>query len=161
MTFDQSVLWFARRYRFVREVGGPNRGLWVQLFQTFAGGALGDSWCAHFVCYVLAVLCEGYTKMPIPRSGSCAVIYAHAKAQGWLVTTPVPGDLYLYLDSEGHAHHIGFVTEASPLVGIAGNTSEDGTSSNGDRVAEHALRIAAPGRIAFVHYPRPTLTESL
>lgn len=47
--------------------------------------------------------------------------------------------LYLYVNANDHAHHIGFVTSTNPLTGIAGNTSADGTSSNGDGLYEHAI----------------------
>lgn len=157
-TFDEAIIWFARRYLFVREIGGANKGQWVQLFQSFTGGAPGDSWCADFLCFVLASMCGGYTNMPIPRTGVCEVIHAHAMSEGWITNAPSLGDLYLFLDAHGHAHHCGIVTQLSVVAGIAGNTSADGTSDNGDRVAEHPLRVSAPGTIAYVHYPRPSFT---
>lgn len=64
---------------------------------------------------------------------------------------PVPGDLFIYVNSVNHAHHIGIYTGDGQ--GIAGNTSEDGTSSNGTVVAEHGL-TTNPARIKYVHYPR-------
>lgn len=160
LTFDDALIWFARRYGFVREVGGANRGTWVELFQSFTGGMPGDSWCGDWLSFVLASMCGGYTNMPIPRTGVCEVIHAHAIDRGWISSTPSLADVYLFLDSNSHAHHCGLITQAAPLTGIAGNTSADGTSSNGDGVYEHALHVASPGRIVFVHYPRPTYIEA-
>jgi hypothetical protein len=37
----------------------------------------------------------------------------------------------------------------APLTGIAGNTSEDGKSSNGTGVFEHGINARV-----FIHYPR-------
>jgi hypothetical protein len=102
---------------------------------------------------VLDIIFEG--KAPIPRTGSTDDILNMATAAGWLTASPAPGDLYLLLNSPTDAHHVGFVTEKiePTIIGtISGNTSADGTSSNGDRVAEHDNRRTE--KMAFVHYPR-------
>ena len=159
-SFDEALIWEARRWLFVREVGGPNRGVWVELFQQFTGGVRGDSWCADWLSFVLSKVCGGYTNSPLPRTGSCDVIYQHAKSEGWTRTTGGLGNVYVFVDGNDHAHHCGFDTTAAGLLvpsGIAGNTSADGSSDNGDRVAEHALRVAAPGRIVWIDYPRPAI----
>lgn len=157
ITFDNALLWLARRFLFVREIGGANRGIWVEIFQSFTGGQDGDSWCADAVCFILAIMYGGYLNMPIPRTGSCAVIYAHATSEGWIVATPQLGDLYFYVDAYDHAHHIGLVSVLTPLTGIAGNTSPDGTSSNGTGMFEHTLVPPKTGRIAYARYPRPPI----
>lgn len=156
-SFEDALLWHARRYLFVREVGGQNRGFWVEQIQHFTGNAAGDSWCASFVSMILATICEGKAHSPIVTTAVCEEIHSEAKRNGWLTTTPSVGDLFLYLDAaDAHAHHVGFVTGTAPLTGIAGNTSVDGRSSNGDRVAEHQLQ-PSEGSVVFVHYPRPPL----
>jgi hypothetical protein len=156
-SFDDMVVWQARRWSFVREVGGPNRGFWVEWIQRFTANAPGDSWCASFVSMILAIAFRGKSQSPVVTTAVCEEIHGEAKANGWLTTTPKRGDLYLYLDEHGHAHHVGIVTEPDPLHGIAGNTSEDGTSVNGDRVAEHAIAAPRGGSLVFVAYPRPAL----
>jgi hypothetical protein len=145
-----NVIDIARLFLFVRE-SGDNRGLRVEAIQHWSQGQFGDSWCAEFATMVLDLFCQGQS--PIPRGGSCQAIYDLAKQNGW-VQTPSEGDLYLYINEADHAHHVGLVTALDPLTGIAGNTSADGTSSNGDRVAEHALAVSA-GSIQFVAWPRP------
>lgn len=135
----------ARQFLFVREAG-MNKGNRVQAIQQWGGGSPGQSWCCWFVTMVLDICYEGLS--PIPRMGACQDVYDLAKKNRWLTTTPVPGDIFLYVNYVDHAHHIGFVTAVTPLAGIAGNTSENGTSSNGDRVAEHTIG----GAIRFVHY---------
>jgi hypothetical protein len=146
MATAQEVVALARKFLFVREAG-QNRGQRVEAIQRWCGGAIGDSWCAYFATMVLDLAFQGNS--PIPREGACGVIYANAKAKGWVTHTPEVGDLFLYVDAADHAHHVGIVTGIAPLTGIAGNTSEDGKSPNGDRVAERP--IAAD---IFVHYPR-------
>lgn len=136
----------ARQYLFVREAGGDNRGLRVEAIQHWSAGQFGDSWCAEFATMVLDICFEG--DAPIPRQGSCATIKEKAELLSWLTDSPMVGDLFLYVNEEGHAHHIGFVTNIDPLTGIAGNTSPDGKSSNGDGVHEHPINTTV-----FVHYP--------
>jgi len=138
----------ARQFLYVREAGA-NKGLRVEAIQKWSGGAPGQSWCCHFVTMVLDICFQGSS--PIPRQGACQVVYDQAKNEGWLTDNPVWDDLYLYVNDEDHAHHIGIITENKN--GIAGNTSEDGTSSNGDRVAEHSIS-SNPARVKYVHYPR-------
>lgn len=134
---------------------GDNRGAWVQFIQNWGGGKPGDSWCCFLVCLVLYIVYAG--KSPLKKTGNCAELLADATAKGYLLpagVAPAPGDLFFYLDDNGHAHHVGLVTatfKPNPMspYGIAGNTSPDGTSSNGSGVFEH--RIA--GRMAFVRLP--------
>jgi len=136
MPTANDVIGIARMFRFVREAR-QNRGQRVEAIQRWSDGRPGDSWCCHFATMVLDLAYQGAA--PIPRGGSCQAVYDLAKANGWTTTEPHPGDLFLYVNSADHAHHIGIVTSIAPLVGIAGNTSANGTSSNGDGVYEHAI----------------------
>lgn len=156
MTRSEEVVYIARKLGFIRETTGPNRGLWVEMLQRMCGGEPGFSWCAYFVCFVLAVVFGGYTKSPIVKTGRCQDIYEQAKKKGWVTDKPSVGDLFLYVDANDHAHHVGIVTEMlrtrPPYIvdGIAGNTSEDGKSNNGTGVFEHAVSSTS----VFIHYPR-------
>jgi hypothetical protein len=142
----------ARRFSFVRETDGPNDGTWVSLFQRFTGNRPGDSWCASFVSLVLDIVYRGH--VPLRRSASCQSILDECTRKGFVAlagAVPQSDDLFFYVNAGG-AHHMGIVTDATPLgtVGIAGNTSSDGASSNGTGVFEHAL---APGTV-FARLPR-------
>lgn len=145
MTF----LEFVRQFDYIREVP-DNRGQRVEAVQRWCGGVKGEPWCCDFATWMLDAWFKAAS--PIERGGACQDVYAQAKAHGWLVTAPEPNDLFLYVTDADHAHHIGFVTQTSPLTGIAGNTSEDGQSTNGDGVHEHALTVA-PQHIRFVAVP--------
>lgn len=156
----------AKRLDFVHETQGQNRGAWVEFLQRFCKGQPGDSWCAYFVTFVLDVACFG--KSPLIRSGSCSVLLNDARRLRYIVAVPQVDDLFFFITPEGHAHHVGIVTAvvepfidvsgAEPVqvprrvFGIAGNTSSDGRSSNGDGVHDHELLIAS-NLIVFVRLP--------
>jgi hypothetical protein len=146
-----SLTTVARRWSFVRETDGPNRGAWVSFFQRQCGGQDGDSWCCDFVSVVEDVAYRG--RSPLRRTASCQLKLADARRLGLVVTTPAADDLYFFVNADGRAHHIGIVTAVSPLTGIAGNTSEDGQSSNGTGVYEHTLRVE-PANVVFVRLPK-------
>ena len=151
MSKSEEVLYIARKFLFVREVGGQNKGRWVGAFQSLCDGRPGDSWCCYFVSVVLAIVFGGFMHSPIGCHGRVQDVYELAKREGWLTDVAAPGDLFLYVNAQDHAHHIGFVTYAGPFAigGIAGNTSEDGLSDNGTGVFEHRVYPQA-----FIHYPR-------
>lgn len=136
-----------RRLLFVRETNGANAGAWVQFFQRFCGGKVGDSWCADILSFCLAVCYYG--KSPIVRSGSTVELLDDCRRKGYIVATPQPEDLCFSVDATGHPHHVAVVTVASPLTTIAGNTSVDGLSSNGDGQYEHPVH----GRFVFARLP--------
>jgi hypothetical protein len=145
----------ARLFLHVRETT-QNQGQRVNSIQMFSGGAsaLGLSWCAFFATLVLDLAYQG--KSPIPRQGTAQGIRDLCVANGWMTTTPSAGDLFFYVDANDHAHHVGFYVEQSAddkPVGIAGNTDALGTSSNGDRVAEHVL--STNGSILYAAIPQP------
>lgn len=127
----------ARRWLFVRETLGPNRGVFVEAIQRIGNGKPGDNWCADFVSMVLWICYQG--PCALPRTGSCDVMLEVARASGLLVDTPLPGDIVFSMLGRHDAHHVGIVTASDPLCAIAGNTSADGTSSNGDGVYEHRI----------------------
>lgn len=130
-----------RQFSHVRESEGPNRGHYVDSFNEFARAPLGSSWCASVLCFVLWTAKQGDPGLPI--SAACEDLHQAAVKAGMIVTTPQAGDVFLRIDpATGAAHHTGMVTQVSPLTAIAGNTSEDGASSNGTGVFEHPLSTA-------------------
>lgn len=137
----------ARQFLYLREAA-PNRGQRVEAVQKWCGGQPGDSWCCDFATMVLDICFQG--NAPIPRLGSCQSVYDLAKGRGWLVESPQKDDIFLYINDAGRAHHIGFITD--PGQGIAGNTSVDGKSSNGDGVHEHD--ISSGPHVKYVRFPR-------
>lgn len=151
-----TLLEIARLFRFVHEAE-PNKGQRVEAIQTWSGGASarGTSWCAWFVTMVFDLYYQGASLLP--RMGSTEGIHQLAIKRGWIVTDPQPEDLVISVNAAGVAHHIGIVTLTEPLTSIAGNTSKDGSSSNGDQVAEHPIE---PARKVFVRIPPPPTEES-
>jgi hypothetical protein len=139
----------ARQFLFVREAAEQNTGLRVEAIQHWCGGNKGDSWCCEFVTMVLDICYQG--EAPIPRLQACQDVYDMAKQSNWLTASPVKDDLYIFVNSDDHAHHMGIITADGGSVGIAGNTSADGTSSDGDRVAEHEIPTD-PATVKYIHY---------
>lgn len=140
----------ARQFLFVREIQ-PNAGQRVEAIQKWGGGKIGDFWCCFFATMVLDICFEG--KAPIKRFGACQDVYELAKHNKWLTDKPTKDDVFLYVNDADHAHHIGIITQDGGGVGIAGNTSEDGTSSNGVGVFEHSISTN-PKKVKYIHYPR-------
>lgn len=153
MKFSASTI--ARQFSYVREATGPqNTGQRVEAIQKWSGGLVGQSYCCHFATMILDICFQG--NAPIPRLGACQDVYNIAKQNGWITDSPNVDDLFLYVNTDDHAHHIGIVTGVQKLSGkvvsvsgIAGNTSPDGKSSNGDGVHEHDISTTV-----FVAYPR-------
>jgi hypothetical protein len=146
-----------RKYKYFREAG-ENHGLRINGVQVWAGGHDGDSYCCELTWVVLDVCFQGNSPLG-DRKQACEDVYQLALREGWITDTPQPGDLFVYLDANGHAHHIGMLTEinADTPTGwnaVAGNTSQDGTSSNGTGVWEHPLLRPRTGSIKYIAYPR-------
>lgn len=143
----------AKMFDYVREEG-PNRGARVEAIQHWALGSFGDSWCDEFgVGFDLDVCFKGHS--PFPRTteinASTKSALAYAKEKGWVTVNPQVDDLCFFVLPDGTPHHVAIVSGLTPLTIIAGNTSADGMSANGDRVAEHTT--TRDGKV-FVHYPR-------
>jgi hypothetical protein len=149
MTASLSVV--AQRFSFVRETEGPNWGAWVALFLRFVGIFEPASWCCAFISFCLDVAYMG--KSPLRKSGLCQDLYVECQRSGFIVANPAVDDLYFFLDEHGVAHHIGVVTAAAPLAGFAGNTSEDGLSTNGTGAFNHELKYPRE-RIRFARLPK-------
>jgi hypothetical protein len=137
----------SRQFLFVREAG-QNKGQRVEAIQHWSGGIAGASWCAYFATMILDICFEG--NAPIPRQGAVQGIYDLAKQKGWMVIDPQKDDIFIYVNDVDHAHHIGFITENGN--GIAGNTSSDGKSSNGDGVYEHQISVGP--HVKYIRYPK-------
>lgn len=80
-----------------------------------------------------------------------------AREKDWVTQFPMRGDLYLHVRDGSDAYHVGFVSDIrdeGTFTGISGNTSADGLSSNGDRVAERDLKLDRSKHV-FVRVPKP------
>lgn len=128
----------ARQFRYFREAAVNNTGLRVNGVQIWAGGQSKDSWCAEMLTVWFDMFYQGAA--PLPRMQNCELIRQFARAHGWMIQAPEVDCVVLSIDpATGLAHHVALCTVAAPLTTIAGNTSADGKSINGDRVAEHPI----------------------
>lgn len=126
----------AKQLDYLREAG-DNAGLRIEGVQRWGGGSKGQSWCCYYATLVLDIEFKG--ACPIPRLGLCQDVLDLARRNGWVIDEPEVGCLVISINADGHAHHIGFCTVLEPFTVIAGNTSKDGKSSNGDGVYEHPV----------------------
>ena len=151
----------ARRFNYVRETEGQNRGTWVSLFQRFTGNRPGDAWCASFISFVLDVVYRGQS--PIKRSASCDTLLKQLQGHNMILQAdqkPAIDDLFFYVrEIQGptkikDAYHVGVVSGITPkgVVGIAGNTSADGLDTNGTGVHEHVIPTSR--NVVFARLPR-------
>lgn len=132
-----NIIDIARCFKGVREAG-ENKGLRVEAIQHYSGGQEGDSWCAEMVWMWMDL---SSNQNPIfDRVQSCEVIHQWGIKNNRTSNEPNPGNLVLSINPNTNlAHHVGLITSINPLMSIAGNTSEDGISSNGDGVYEHII----------------------
>jgi hypothetical protein len=151
-------------FRYLRETAN-NHGRRVEAVRHWGLGdvASSDSWCDFMaVGFILDFVFAG--ESPFPRTeeinGSTDAAMKYGQAQGWEVPLDraMRGDLIFSIHppdapEPGKAHHVAMLEDPDTFQVIAGNTSEDGISSNGDRVAEHVVSKA--NKVA-IQYPRGT-----
>ena len=145
--FGTALVGTARKYLYVREKGAnTDNGGFVDQSLAALGLPPGNSWCAAAVC--------AWVKEAVASTGATVTWHRSARALGCLElneslkvdpTDVQPGDV-LVEDHGGGLGHISVVTDVVRVNGvvagvstIAGNTSADGHSRNGDRVAEHPI----------------------
>lgn len=142
-----------RQWLYIRE-HGANKGRQIEALQHWGGGVAGDSYCCESGTVALEIAFQG--RSPIPVCGACQTVYEIAKKNNWVVPDdqpPMKDDIFLYVTDADHAHHLGFITEDNNWIGIAGNTSEDGKSSNGTGFFEHEISSDRK-HVKLVRYPK-------
>ncbi len=148
--FGTRLVATARKSLNVRETG-PNTdgGGFIDRSLAALGLPPGKSWCAAAICeWVRRTADESQVRVAFRRSaGALSLLKLNP---GLRVTDPRPGDVIVW-DHGGGLGHIAILTdvvkvsgEVAALAAIAGNTSADGHSRNGDRVAEHPVTYPDP-----------------
>jgi hypothetical protein len=117
-------------------------------------GLDGVAWCAMFVSW-----CYFKANKQLPKIGftlgfaGCQTGYEYFKKNGWITTTPVPGDIVLFdWNKDGRYDHTGIFEgwiNATKFETIEGNTSPV-NNSNGGQVMK---RIRSKSVAIFVHPP--------
>lgn len=134
----------ARSFLHVREVT-PNSSPEINGWQARLGCAPGDNYCACFACCMVQDVDPGN-----PLKHSASSLHLLANNPNLLVrdiNDLQPGDIVVWDHGKGTGH-TAIATQTTKVMGellylsaIAGNTSADGKSANGDRVAEHDVPL--------------------
>lgn len=112
---------------------GSNRQMFGEWY-----GWNGVAWCAIFVSYCYAKAGAKHI-MKRKRWAYCPYIVADARAGRYglsITTDPQPGDLVVYINSAGVAHHVGlfegWIERFKLFSSIEGNTSPTNMSNGGE-----------------------------
>lgn len=154
----RALVFEARRWVGIKEVGGDNRGQAVEMFQRAVDGkAVGEPWCAGFAHFCLemvdkqlaAILTNYELKNRIFKSEHVLTIWKETPMICRKVK-PEPGYLTLWwhFNDEGKPSgtgHVGIVTDVQAedrILSVEGNTSDgSGINRDGDGVYERTRHI--------------------
>lgn len=108
------------------EIGGNNRGPFVERYLKPAGLAAPLPWCAAFVSWCIHEAARHLSvPPPLPYLVSAKGIFRFGKSRGWLVHDPGRGDLVVWSRGAptGPFGHVGIVElyKGGELVTIEGN----------------------------------------
>lgn len=121
----------------ITEVGGDNKGPWVELFQATVSRPQGQSWCLDFLqaCIAYVELSFGI-QSPLPATELCLDLWNQSKNYHSVIP-PRPGDLILWQFGDTLHGHVGLILGEDSLryKTVEGNTSDSiGIDANGDGV---------------------------
>ena len=145
----EMVIAVASAFVGLREQGGNNRGLLIEMFLGGVKQLPGKPWCAAFVHHVGYWShfdhAAGRSSWPLPPTASCYVLGEFALRRGVLLKEPMPGDVFLQYNSIlrrfAHTGIVARVVAERLTAGekwyecqtIEGNTNGDG-ARDGDGV---------------------------
>lgn len=133
---EQFLAGFKQALDFI-ELGGANKGQFVEAVLKHAGLAPGNPWCAALVSYVgfrSFMLINPKTRerkssWPLPNTGGCVVLAEFAAAKNVLMKRPQRGDVFLKWHPElkrfAHAGAVDQVIDGLDCMTFEGNTTFD------------------------------------
>lgn len=151
----------ARIHIGISEVGGDNKGAWVETFQkAFDGVAQGEPWCVAFVCYCIKRV-ETAFSVPcgLKLSEHAMTLWNTNPAQRR--TEPKPGLIAVWKKKGTTSGHVGIVsrvTKDEPVKfgTIEGNTGPGaGVEREGDGVYEKLRSMSPMGDMALLGFLEP------
>ncbi len=149
-TYREAVLKVAQSElkQGAREIGGNNRGPFVDKYLAPSGVRAPQPWCAAFVSWcLLRAAQDQQVRPPLPYLIRVRSVWSEANRRGWVTEDPQPGDLVVWWrgSKTGPLGHIGIVeARAGSLLGtIEGNRTS--------RVAQFSYRLGRmPRLLGFV-----------
>ncbi len=113
---------------------GSNDGPEVKKYLSSVNLPVGNPWCQAFAFYQFQNAAHqlGLSSLDYPKTGSTTVVGQWAKANGKIITNPVPGCIFLVPKPNvpGEFHHVGLVSDVLPdgtFISIEGNSNSGGS----------------------------------
>lgn len=130
----------------------------------------GEAWCDKAVSIIARR--AGVATSAIPNSAYVPGRLDHARAKGWVVTTPEPGDLVVFdfptktRRADGVPDHIGILVRAPKggvIVTLEGNTSSDERGSQDDGDGFYLKHRSTTLVAAYIRppWPKPAPTRKV
>jgi hypothetical protein len=156
----------AKRWVGIKEVGGQNKGQVVEMFQKAVDGkASGEPWCLAFVQFCLQMVDKEYDFVRQMKANKAMVFNTEHCLTLWNNTNtnqrrkdPEIGTIVLWRHGDTTSGHAGIVTEIlekGEFRTVEGNTGDgSGVIREGDGVFERVRSINGAGSmkiLGFVH----------
>lgn len=140
------------------EVGGNNRGKFVQLVQkTSDGYAGGEAWCMSFVQSMVAYAeVKTGVQSSLFTSEHCMTTWRKSKAADRVKKIPAPGAIIIWQKGSSESGHTGFVAEYldKKMTTVEGNTGSN-NMRDGDGVYSKTRSTKAEGTMKVVGFIIP------
>lgn len=148
------------------EIGGNNRGKFVELVQKTADGrASAEAWCMAFVQSMVAYAeFKTGVQSNLFTSEHCLTTWSKAKAADRVKKIPAPGAIIIWQKGSSQSGHTGFVVEwlESKMTTVEGNTGSN-NMRDGDGVYSKTRSTKADGSMKVVGYiiPFPLIDQAI
>lgn len=159
LLIDEARVWLG-----LQEVGGNNRGPFVEMFERAAGIPVGSPWCMAFAQWcvgrvdrIVGTVYAGAPVAGIVKSAHCLSVWSGTNPES-RSGTPVVGSLVIWRHVGTSNGHTGIVTgvTASGFTAIEGNTSPTtGVDRDGDGVFEKSHVLKPTGTMELVGFVLP------
>lgn len=166
-TKKRMLVFEAKRWVGITEVGGANRGQIVEMFQNAVDGkASGEPWCLGFVQFCLQMVDKEYDFVRQMKAAKAVVFETEHCLTLWNKSTvnqkkklPESGTIVLWKHGDTTSGHAGIVTEVlekGEFRTVEGNTSGGaGVVREGDGVFERVRSINGAGSMKILGFISP------
>jgi hypothetical protein len=159
VNLNEALVDESRRWLFVREVGGANRGPAVDRFCLALNDTIAHAWCAAFVAFCVKEIEEKFG-VKSQLSLSEHVLTMWKQSEKYQSKFPQPGSIAIWKMAGTSSGHCGIVVEVDPkgetFKTIEGNTSDGtGLEREGDGVFLKTRRLNTVGNFKLMGFLKP------